>query len=134
MNKKTILIVDDEEDWVKLLASRLARHGYQIEIAFDAVQATALAIKLVPDLILLDIMLPAGGGLGVLKNIRSANGSPKTINTPVIIITGRSMDNQMLETAKQLRVAGYLQKPMEMDELLRQIKRALGENIKPDVS
>ncbi|MEI6634055.1 MAG: response regulator transcription factor [Chlamydiota bacterium] len=121
--KKKILIVDDEMVWVKMLAMSLEHEGYQIAAAFDAVQAMSQAVQLKPDLILLDIMMPAGGGLGALKNIRAHVG---TFSTPVIVITAKA-DKETKEAAEELGVSGYFSKTEDMEELLEKIEALLGE-------
>jgi DNA-binding response OmpR family regulator len=123
MGKKQILIVDDEKDWVQMLAMRLGHEGYQIEAAFDTIQATAQAIQLKPDLILLDIMMPAGGGLKALKNIRA---SVKTFSIPVIVLTAKG-DKETKEAAEGLGISGYFVKTVDTAELLAKIKEVLGE-------
>jgi len=123
MSKKKILIVDDEKDWIQMLAMRLGHEGYQIEAAFDTVQAMTQAIQLKPDLILLDIMMPAGGGLEALKNIRA---NVKTFSMPVIVLTARG-DNETKEAAEGLGISGYFVKTANTVELLAKIKEVLGE-------
>jgi len=120
---KRILIVDDERDWIQVLAMRLRHDGYQTEAAFDTVQATAQAIQLKPDLILLDIMMPAGGGLEALKNIRA---NAKTFSIPVIVLTARG-DKETKQAAEGLGISGYFVKTANTVELLAKIKEALGE-------
>ncbi len=121
--RKRILIVDDEKDWVKMLAIRLKHEGYQIEGAFDTIQATAQAIKLIPDLILLDIMMPAGGGLQALKNIRA---NLKTFTVPVIVLTAKG-DKETKEAAEGLGISGYFIKTESTVDLMAKIKEVLGE-------
>ena len=121
--RERILIVDDEKDWVKMLAMRLRHEGYQIEGAFDTIQATAQAIKLIPDLILLDIMMPGGGGLQALKNIRA---HLKTFTIPVIVLTARG-DKETKEAAEGLGISGYFIKTESTIELVSKIKEVLGE-------
>jgi two-component system phosphate regulon response regulator PhoB len=116
-----ILIVDDEKVWVKMLAMSLGHEGYKTEAAFDTVQATTQAIRLKPDLILLDIMMPAGGGLEALKNIRA---NVKTFSIPVIVLTAKG-DKETKEAAEELGVSGYFSKSVDMDELLKRIKEIL---------
>jgi len=118
---KTILIVDDDKDWVRMLTMRLEHAGYQVEAAFDAIQAIAQTIDLKPDLVLLDIIMPAGSGIGVLENLRV---NVKTFNIPVIALTGRS-DKQTKEAAEKLGISGYFVKPVDMDELLEKLKEVL---------
>jgi CheY-like chemotaxis protein len=92
---KKILVVDDEKDWVWMLGMRLQHEGYKVEAAFDAVQAITQTIDLKPNLILLDIIMPAGNGIGVLEKLRE---NAKTINIPVIAITA-IRDEQTKEAA-----------------------------------
>ena len=119
--KKKILIVDDEKDWVEMLSLRLIHSGYQVEVAFDGLQAVTQAVQLKPDLILLDIMMPAGGGLGVLKNMRT---STKTFSMPVIVITAKG-DKETQEASEKLGISGYFVKPVDMVALLLKIKEVL---------
>ena len=81
---KKILIVDDDKEIALLLASRLKANKYEVVVAYDAVEAVAKAFKEKPDLILLDIKMPAGGGLSVMQNLRNA---ADTATIPVIVIT-----------------------------------------------
>jgi two-component system phosphate regulon response regulator PhoB len=120
---KRILIVDDEKEWIQVLATRLGHEGYKTEAAFDTLQATTQAIQLKPDLILLDIMMPAGGGLEALKNIRA---NVKTFSIPVIVLTARG-DKETKEAAEGLGISGYFVKTANTVELLARMKEVLGE-------
>jgi DNA-binding response OmpR family regulator len=118
---KTILIVDDDPDWVRMVSIRLQRNGYQVEAAFDAVRAVSQTINSEPDLILLDIMLPAGSGIEVLKNLRA---NANTFNIPVIALTALS-DEQTIKAAVELGISGYFVKPTDMVNLLEKIGEVL---------
>jgi DNA-binding response OmpR family regulator len=118
---KTILIVDDDADWAQMISKRLQLNGYHVEAAFDAAQALSQAIKLKPDLILLDILMPAGGGVGVLEKLRR---NVNTFNTPVIALTALS-DKQSVEAMTKLGVSGYFVKPVDMGKLLENIEKVL---------
>jgi len=120
---KTILIIDDNPDWVQMISMRLQREGYQVEVAFDAVNAVSQAIKLKPDLILLDIMMPAGDGIGVLAKLR---GNVNTFNIPVIALTVLS-DEQTVEAMVELGVSGYFVKPADRSKLIEKIEEVLTE-------
>ncbi len=122
MGKKKILIVDDERDWVQMLVTRLRHEGYRIDVAFDAVQATMQSFRAKPDLMLLDIMMPAGGGLEALKNVRA---SDKTFPVPVIIMTARG-DKETKEAAEKMGISGYFIKTGDTVGLLAEIKNVLG--------
>jgi DNA-binding response OmpR family regulator len=116
-----VLIVDDEKDWVQMVSTRLKHEGYQVGVAFDAVQAVTQTISLKPDLVLLDIIMPAGSGVAVLEKLRE---NIKTFNIPVIVLTGIS-DKQTQEAAEKLGISGYFVKPVDMDKLIEKLKEVL---------
>jgi DNA-binding response OmpR family regulator len=120
---KKILIIDDDKDWVWMLGIRLQHEGYKVEAAFDAVQAITQTIDLKPDLVLLDIIMPAGTGVGVLEKLRV---NAKTINIPVIALTGIS-DKQTKEAAEKLGISGYFVKPVDVGKLMEKLKEVLIE-------
>jgi len=121
MDKKRILVVDDEKDWVSLISTRLQHEGYHVDVAFDPIEGMAQAIKLVPDLILLDIMMPGGGGISMLKSVRN---SSKTFNIPIIVVTAKS-DQETQEEAEKLGVSAYFYKPLDTAKLMEKIKEVL---------
>lgn len=118
---KTILIIDDDKDWVWMLGIRLQHEGYKAEAAFDAAQAITQAINLKPDLVLLDIIMPAGDGVGVLEKLRK---NANTINTPVIAVTAVK-DRQTKEDAEKLGISGYFVKPVDVEKLMENLKEIL---------
>ena len=127
MNRKKILIVDDDADLVRLLSRRISQAGFEPLSAFDASMAMRLALKESPALILLDIRLPAGGGFGTLENLRN---SGKTNALPIIIITGQD-DPATRERAEAIGVEGFLVKPLDMDVLLNKIRELMAETQAP---
>jgi DNA-binding response OmpR family regulator len=127
MPGKKILIVDDDQDLVKLLARKLTQANFEALVAFDASQAMSLARKEIPNLILLDMKLPAGGGLGTLQNLKN---SMKTSMIPVIIITGQDTVPTQREV-QNYGVEHVMTKPLDMEALLQKIKELLGEETKP---
>src|SRR4030042_3467341 len=83
--KKKILIVDDERDIIKALTIRLRGAGYEVVTAFDGAQGIFTAHKENPDLIILDIRMPAGNGFSVAEKLKE---SVNTLAIPVIFLTG----------------------------------------------
>jgi len=126
--KKKILIVDDERDIVKALTIRLQGAGYEVVTAFDGAQAIFVAHKERPDLIILDIRMPAGDGFGVAEKLKH---SASTFSIPVIFLTGGPERNSE-EKAMTLGARFYIKKPYDPEELLDAIKRALEGD--PDAS
>ncbi len=119
--KKKILIVDDERDIVKGLMIRLQAAGYEVATAFDGAQGVFMAHKEKPDLIILDIRMPAGNGFSVAQRLKR---SIHTFTIPVIFLTG-SPEKNAEEKAMALGARFYIKKPYDPEELLDAIKRAL---------
>jgi len=117
--KKKILVVDDEEDVAKALKVRLKANGYHVVLAFDSVQAFTMANKERPDLIILDIMIPGGGGFVVAERLKQ---STATHHIPIIILTGISGGE---ERAYKVGASGYVMKPYHPEKLLETINNAL---------
>jgi len=116
-----VLIVEDEQDVAIVLAKRLKDEGFEVIMAQDAYEGFSLALKDKPDLVLLDLMLPAGGGLGVLQNIRS---SSKIMNMPVVVITGIK-DAEYEQKVLKAGVEAYLEKPYDFEQLKGIIQKIL---------
>ena len=128
--KKRILIVDDERDIVKALMIRLQGAGYDVVTAFDGAQGVFMAHKEKPDLIILDIRMPAGNGFSVAQRLKR---STHTFTIPVIFLTG-SPDKDAEEKAMALGARFYIKKPYDPEELLDAIRRALEENSEPPLN
>jgi two-component system KDP operon response regulator KdpE len=127
MSQKTILIVDDDPDMRLGLHVRLKANHYNVIFAVDGMESIAQARKHLPDLIILDLGLPAGDGFSVLERLR-ANDSLSLI--PVIVVSARELDANM-DRALKAGAKAYLQKPVDNAELLKVIRRALGEPALP---
>jgi DNA-binding response OmpR family regulator len=123
--KKRILIVDDERDIVKALTIRLQRAGYEVVVAFDGAQGIFMAHKENPDLIILDIRMPAGNGFSVAEKLKE---SMNTVAVPVIFLTG-SPAKDSEEKAMALGARFYVKKPYDPEELLDAIVRALEKDL-----
>jgi DNA-binding response OmpR family regulator len=119
--KKKILIVDDERDIVKALMIRLQSNGYDVIAAFDGAQGLFMANKEIPDLVILDIRMPAGDGFSVGEILRQ---SDRTHRIPIIFLTG-SPETNAEERAMAVGARFYIKKPYDPEELLDAVKRAL---------
>ena len=121
MDKKKILIVDDEQDLLEIMNERLRASGYQVATAGDGVSAISVAQREKPDLILLDIGLPAGDGFSVIRRVKSLG--PIAL-TPIIVITALdALTNK--ERALEAGAKAFFQKPIDIDGLLAAIEEAL---------
>jgi two-component system, cell cycle response regulator len=117
----TVLIADDSRFQVQLLATALKERGYSTLIAEDTLQAGMLALRTLPDAIVLDVNMPGGSGIEVLKRLKR---STKTQNIPVIIVSG-SCDADVADVARQLGAAEFLPKPVDVDQLCSTLMRLI---------
>jgi len=118
-DEQRILLVEDEEDIALLLGKRLRSEGYAVTRVADAVQAMQQVMRLRPNLIILDLMIPGGGGLGVLHKVRR---SILVQDTPVLVLTG-TQDPEYKAKVMELGAEAYFQKPYDPIALLAEIKR-----------
>ncbi|MBU2648507.1 hybrid sensor histidine kinase/response regulator [bacterium] len=118
---KKILVVDDEEDIVELLSYHLNRKKFDVIPAFTGEQAVNLAEIEVPDLIILDYMLPILSGPDVSKILK---GSPITRDIPIIFLTARS-DSESIIKGLKTGACDYITKPANMVELMARIETQL---------
>ena len=117
-----ILIVDDDQVFLALVKAFLQDAGHRLEFAADGLYATGLAIRQRPNLILLDIQLPGGDGLTVLKRLKS---NTHTRNIPVIVVSASENSGAVSNQVTALGAAAYLSKPITRADLLAAIEQAL---------
>jgi len=117
-----ILIVEDDRDIALALTTRLRAAGFLPVNAYDAMGGVSLAVKDTPDLVLLDLMMPAGGGLKVAERLRALGA---TAVVPIIFLTA-SKDPEMREKAMLYRPHNFIEKPYDPVVLLASIQEALG--------
>jgi len=103
------------------LAVRLQSAGYRAVVAEDALSGVSTAIRISPDLVLLDISVPAGNGFAVAERLKTALPNP----VPLIFLTA-SKQPGFRERARELGAAGYFEKPYEAAELLAAVRQAIG--------
>lgn len=121
MPKETILVVDDEEDILELLRYNLQREGYHTICVETGEQVLESAGKTLPDLIVLDLMLPGVDGLEVCKRLKN---DPKTDHVPIVMLTARSEDADIV-TGLELGADDYITKPFSPRVLLARVKAVL---------
>jgi DNA-binding response OmpR family regulator len=123
MPNNKILIVDDDPDVLQGMHLRLKANHYDICLAVDTFSGVAEARRSRPDLILLDLGLPAGGGFMVMERLKMI---PSLAIIPVIVISARDgLGNQ--KRAFDAGAKAFLQKPVDDDRLLAVIRQTLGE-------
>lgn len=113
---KTVLIVEDEQNIVDILAFNLSREGYDTMEAYDGTTGLQLALEHNPDLILLDLMLPGMNGFEVCRKIRETGSS-----IPILMLTAREEEADKV-MGLELGADDYITKPFSMRELLARVK------------
>jgi two-component system phosphate regulon response regulator PhoB len=121
MAKEKILVVDDEEDILELLKFNLSREGYQLLCATTGEQALKLSQSEIPDLILLDLMLPGIDGLEVAKLLKM---NSKTKDVPVVMLTAKGEEADIV-TGLELGADDYITKPFSPRIVLARVKAVL---------
>ena len=116
---KSVLIVDDEQDFLNLTSLFLKRNGYTTYTAQNGAKALLAVKEKKPDFILLDIRMPGMNGYEFLEKIRNDRNLPAT---PVVFLTA---DSNPPENLAQLGAQGYFLKPFETGELLAKIRQYL---------
>lgn len=119
--KPKILIVDDDEQFALLVAGYLRSAGHPSLIAVDAMQGFMFAQREQPGLILLDINMPAGGGMTLLERLVK---SPKTQMIPIVVLTARA-EPDIEDHARAKGAADFIRKPIDRATFLAVIGRVL---------
>jgi len=123
MNKKRILIVDDEKDIVKSIQFMLEFEGSECLVAYDGEEALLKAKSENPDLILLDIMLPKINGYQVCRLLKS---DEKYKHIPIIMLTAKAQESDKF-WGKETGADDYMTKPFELEKLIQKIQGYLEE-------
>ena len=122
MSKK-ILIVDDEKNIVDILKFNLKKEGFDTLEAYDGEKAVELAVDEMPDLILLDVMLPKMDGFTVCKKIR------QSMSTPILMLTAKEEEVDKV-LGLELGADDYITKPFSHRELMARIKANIRRQIR----
>jgi DNA-binding response OmpR family regulator len=117
MDKKRILVVDDEVDLVEMLIVRLEANDYEVLVAYDGQEGLDKARTLKPDLIILDIMLPKLDGYKVCRMLKF---DEKYKQIPIILFTARAQESDV-KLGEEVGADAYVAKPFEQNILLKKI-------------
>ena len=115
MDKKKILVIEDEKAIADILVFNLQREGYDTLVAYDGTEGLRCALEEAPDLILLDVMLPGMDGFEVLGHIREKH------DTPIIMLTAREEETDKV-LGLELGADDYITNPFSMRELMARVK------------
>lgn len=122
--KPLILIADDDRVFADMLARSLESHGMMVEIVTDGMHASMRAVRDPrPAIIFLDIRMPAGSGIEVLKRIRMSN---RTSGIPIVAVTADT-NPKLPEEVRALGATEFAQKPVDLEAIRRLVFRLLGK-------
>lgn len=127
MSKATILVVDDEEDIRELLELNLVQEGYKVLSCETGEQALEIAGSKLPNLIILDLMLPGLDGLEVCKKLKS---TLKTEHVPIVMLTAKGEEADIV-TGLELGADDYITKPFSGKVLIARVRRILRKQVTP---
>ena len=120
---KRILAVDDEPHILKLVAFSLKSGGYEVLEATDGLSAIQVACAEQPDLVLMDVMMPALDGYEACRRLKA---DPETADIPVIMLTAKTQAAEQ-KTGMDAGASGYITKPFTPKDLVAQVSEFLGE-------
>ena len=121
MARQHVLVADDEKDICELVSYNLTKNGYQVTTVMNGEEALSRARADVPDLIVLDLMLPGLDGLDVCRILTN---DPRTSAIPIVMLTARD-DEADIVTGLELGAADYVTKPFSPRVLLARIRAVL---------
>ena len=121
MSKETILIVEDDEDILQLLEFNFESAGFEVSTSMDGREGLAMAKRLRPDMVLLDLMLPGMDGFDICKELKR---DAETSAIPVIMLTARSEEVDRI-VGLELGADDYVVKPFSFRELMLRVRAVL---------
>ena len=117
----TILVADDDPTFTLLVATALRRDGYAVVTAVDAMQAFRASMKNAPAAMILDVQMPGGTGMDVIKRAKASN---LTVHIPIIVVSSLS-DVTLPDRVRAMGADVFLPKPVDVDLLRSELKRLL---------
>ena len=127
MTKKNLFVVEDEEDILELLQYHLTREGYTVTTAARGEDAVKVIPRKMPDLILLDLMLPGLDGLDVCRILKK---DPKTASIPMVMVTAKGEESDVI-TGLELGADDYVTKPFSIKVLIARVRTVLRRRQNP---
>jgi two-component system chemotaxis response regulator CheY len=118
---ETVLVVDDTEFMVKVLADIFSAEGYRVHTAKDGDEAIERYLEVLPDLVTLDVVMPGLDGIAVLGRLRQLDPSSR-----IVMVSAVGLEAKVME-AIQMGARNYVLKPFDRDRVLEVARRALDE-------
>jgi DNA-binding response OmpR family regulator len=122
-----VLVVEDTKEIASLVKFKLLSAGFEVTVAEDGQKGLDLAREIMPDLVLMDVMMPVMNGLETLMNLKA---DAKCKNIPVILLTAQSTEQEIVR-GLELGAEDYITKPFSPQELLVRVKIVLARPRRP---
>ena len=116
-----ILVVDDSPTETHIISTALEKQGHRISVAVDGKDGVEKATQIIPDLILMDVVMPELNGFQATRQLTK---QPSTANIPVIMVTTKDQKTDRMWAERQ-GAKGYITKPFVEDELIQEVNRLL---------
>jgi len=117
-----VLVAEDDEDIRSLVAFRLERAGYRVVAAADGRRAYEVAVAQLPDLAVLDVMMPRLDGYELMRRLRA---DERTSRLPIILLTARAQESDV-QRGLEAGADDYIRKPFSPQELMARVQAILG--------
>ena len=117
-----VLVAEDDEDIRSLVAFRLERAGYRVVAAADGRRAYEVAVAQLPDLAVLDVMMPRLDGYELMRRLRA---DERTSRLPIILLTARAQESDV-QRGLEAGADDYIRKPFSLQELMARVQAILG--------
>jgi DNA-binding response OmpR family regulator len=121
MSQSTVLVIDDEKDLLELVRYNLAKEHIDVIVANDGASGLEIALAHIPDLVLLDLMMPGMSGLEVCRQLRA---DPRTRRIPIIMLTAKAEESDKV-VGLEMGADDYVTKPFSVRELVARVRAAL---------
>jgi DNA-binding response OmpR family regulator len=130
MQNKQIVVIEDEPDILEVLCYNLKREGYQVFESLDGREGLTLIEQKLPDIVILDLMLPGIDGLEICRKLKS---NPRTEHIPIIMVTAKGEESDVV-LGLGVGADDYIPKPFSPKELIARVKAVLRRGVKSEQS
>ncbi|TSC78936.1 MAG: two-component response regulator [Parcubacteria group bacterium Gr01-1014_29] len=122
MKNNHILLIDDDPAIQRLFGAKFASAGFEVMYAHDGDSGREMARRFMPAVILLDIRMPVTDGYTIARRLKT---EPKTKDIPIIFLTNEDFTPEAEKAAKEVWVSDYVHKSMDLDEIVKRVKKVI---------
>ncbi len=119
--QKIVILAEDDRTIARLIIFKLEKEGFKVIHFLNGESVVETVSKILPDIVILDVMMPIQDGISILKEIKA---SPKTKHIPVVILSAKGQEKDIIK-GMEIGASDYISKPFSPSELIVRIKRIL---------